>query len=162
MKSDRGMEYDRETYDELRKGRKFDKFALDNAWVEQSNLFYHASEGQTLAIALRDRAEHEMKVAVARIELEVRDQMVADGEKLTEATVKAKIRTDPEYGSVHVAYIRACEEANRWISLVNTMRQRADALKGLTALHNAGYYGERSGVAERSEAVRRTADRARE
>lgn len=143
------MKYDDETYRHLRAGLKIDRDALDEEVISQPNEFFHASEGYVVAAGRRDRKKHDLEVEIAQLDKDVRDSMTADGEKITEALVKAQINREPDFQRAHSEYLVACLEADRWEAMRNAYRQRADMLRSLVQLHQAGYFGEVTGSSER-------------
>ena len=155
------MKYDEDDYKALQVGLKIDRDALDEESIVQPNNFYHASEGHVTALSRRDRLKHDLEVTVAELDKDVREAMVSEGEKVTEAQVKAQITREGDYHKAQRSYLNACLEADRWEALRNAYRQRADMLKGLIQLYQAGYFGEVVGSAERRDARSRFDDKRR-
>lgn len=156
------MNYDRQDFIDLQKGLKINRFALDEEAITQPNNFFHVSEGKVIAISRRDQAKHDLEVVTAELDKDVRDQMQSDGEKITEALVKAQVIREKKYQDAYRSYLSSCFSADRWEALQNAYRQRADMLKGLIQLHQSGYYGEITGATERREARARFDDRRRQ
>ncbi len=144
--------YDQAFYDKLSADIKINRDALDEEAVRQPNSFFHAAEGCVLAQSRRDKKKHELDVAVAELDKDVRDSMVTEGEKITEALVKAQIAREPDFHKAHKGYLDACLEADLWEALRNAYRQRAEMLRSLIQLYQAGYFGEVTGASERREA----------
>ncbi len=153
--------YDQKFYDELRDGMRINRNALDEEAITQPNSFFHASEGCVLAESRRDKKKHDLEVIVAELDKDVRDSMTAEGEKITEALVKAQIAREQDFHRAHEEYLDACLEADLWEALRNAYRQRADMLKSLITLYQSGYFGEVTGAPERREARSRF-DRSRD
>lgn len=153
------MKYSEDDYEALQKGLKINRDELDAESISQPNNFFHASQGHVFAISRRDKLKHDLEVAVATLDKEVREAMVADGEKVTEAQVKAQITREQDYHRAQHKYLDACLEADTWEALRNAYRQRADMIKGLIQLHQAGYFGEVTGSSERREARSRFDER---
>lgn len=153
------MKYDEDAYDRLQGELRIDRDALDEESVRQPNSFFHASEGHAYALSRRDKSKQSLEVTVAELDRDVRDAMVTEGEKVTEALVKAQIIREQDYHRAHGIYLDACLEADRWEALRNAYRQRADALRGLIQLYQSGYFGEVTGAGERREARSRLDDR---
>jgi hypothetical protein len=153
------MRYDAEAYDALTKSLRIDRDSLDEEAVRQPNDYFHASEGHVQALSRRDKLKHDLEVTVAELDKDVRDAMVAEGEKVTEAQVKAQITREQDYHRAQRNYLDACLEADRWEALRNAYRQRADMLKSLVQLYQSSYFGEVAGSAERREARGRFDDR---
>lgn len=155
------MQYDNETYRQLRDGLKIDRDVLDEEVISQPNEYFHASEGHVLAAARRDRKKHDLEVEVAKLDKDVRDFMAVSGERATEASVKAQINREPDFHRAHTAYLEACLEADRWEAMRNAYRQRADMLRSLVQLHQTGYFGEVTGASERRYSRERFDERRR-
>lgn len=146
------MKYDTADYEALKKGLLIDRNALDEEAIVQPNNFYHASEGHVAAKSRRDKKQHDLEVTIAELDKDVRDAMISEREKVTEAQVKAQITRERDYHAAQKAVLEASFEADKWDALKNAYRQRADMLKGLIQLFQAGYFGEVTGSAERREA----------
>lgn len=146
------MKYDENDHKDLRHELRIDRNALDEEAICQPNNYYHASEGHVQALSRRDRKKYDLEVITSELDAEVRANWPQRAEKMTEAQVKARIVTDPRYQEVHDSYCAAGLEADRWEALRNAYRQRADMLKSLVQLHQAGYFGEVTGAAERRDA----------
>lgn len=149
------MKYDADTYEDLQSRIKIDRGMLDEEVIAQASNYFHVSEGYAMAVSRRDAQKHNLEVQVAELDRDVRDSMVSEGEKVTEALVKAQITREPDFHRSHSAYLSACLEADRWEALRNAYRQRADMLKSLVQLHQSGYFGEVTGAAERQDAISR-------
>ncbi len=145
------MKYDDETFQSLKDDLKIDRDALDTESIEQPSRFFHASEGHVFAISRRDHQKQKLEIEIAELDKDVRDAMVAEGEKITEMQVKHQITREQDYQRAYSVYLNACLEADKWEALKNAYRQRADMLKGLIQLHQSGYFGEVTGAAERKD-----------
>ena len=146
------MEYDEQTYNELSKKIRINRDFLDAEIIEQPNLFFHASEGFVHAVAKRDKSNHSLEVEIAELDKDIREQMIADGERVTEDKVAQQIKREQDYHRFYKEHLDASLVANRWSSLKESYRQRADMLKSLVQLHISGYFGEVTGSAERKGA----------
>ena len=151
--------YDDAAFTSLKDSMRIDRDALDEELIRQSSHFYHASEGCVYATSRRDGVKHDLEVLVAELDKDVRDAMVTNGDKVTEALVKAQIVREQDYHRQHQVYLDACLVADRWEALRNAYRQRADMLKSLVTLLQAGYFGDVTGSAERRAARGRFDDR---
>ena len=78
--------------------------------------------------------------------------MISDGERVTEDKVAQQIKREQDYHRFYKEHLDASLVANRWSSLKESYRQRADMLKSLVQLHISGYFGETTGSAERKGA----------
>lgn len=117
-----GVTYDDETYRDLRAGIKINRMKLDEEVIAQPNAFFHASEGATLASARRDKAKYDLEVAIAELDKDVRDSMIADGEKVTETQVKAQITREHDYHRAHQKLLDADLAVGKWQALQHAYR----------------------------------------
>ena len=138
--------------DQLKSELLIERDSLDEEAIRQPNSYFHVSENFVFAAARRDKAKHDLEVVVAELDRDVRDAMQTDGDKITEALVKAQITREQDYQRAYGAYLDSCLEADRWEALRNAYRQRAEMLKGLIQLYQSNYFGEVTGAAERSAA----------
>lgn len=151
--------YNSDEYIDLQQDLRIDKDDLDVEAIIQPSRFHHAGEGHAYAVSRRDKAKHDLEVTTAVLDKDVRDQMSSDGEKITEALVKAQVVREQEYQRAYREYLAACLDADRWEALKNAYRHRADMVKGLIQLYQIGYFGEVTGAAERRDARNRFDDR---
>ena len=147
--------YDTDDYDQLKTSMKIERDMLDEEIISQPSSFFHASEGCALASSRRDMLKHKLEVTVAELDKDVRDAMTTEGEKITEAQVKAQVAREPDFHAAYKKYLTACLEADRWEALRNAYRQRADMLRSLVQLHQVGYFGEITGSSQRRDARER-------
>lgn len=143
------MKYDQETYDELTDGLRIDRDALDVELIQQANAFFHASEGAAYAESIRDRKKLELDKVVAELDQDIRDNMVSDGERITEGKVTQQIQREQDYLRAALELNKSSHNMKSWESLKNAYRMRAEMLKSLVSLNNSNYYGEVTGAAER-------------
>lgn len=145
------MQYNAETYNELSAGLRVDRDKLDYENLNNAQDFFHASEGFVLTVSRRDKKKFELDITKAEVDKDIREQMAADEEKITEAKVGAELHRDQKYQRAYKEYLDACLTADRWEALKNSYRMRADALRNLTQLYAANYFGETAGAADRRE-----------
>ncbi len=153
------MKYSNDEYQSLANELKIDRDSLDEECITQPNRFFHASEGYTLSVAAKDKKKLELELMTAKLDREIRDDLVANKEKITDKIVEQEIIRDEQYQRASREYIEASLTSNRWNALKEAYRQRADMLKVLQSLHSSGYFGEITGAAERNDARRRFNDK---
>jgi len=153
------LKYDTVAYEKLKQDLRIDRDALDEECITQPHSYFHASEAHVLALSRRDQLKHGLEVTVAELDKDIRDAMAANGEKMTEALVKAQITREQDYQRAHQNYLNSCLEADKWEALKNAYRGRADMLKSLVGLFQSGYFGEVTGSAERREARERVSNK---
>jgi hypothetical protein len=147
------MQYTEKDYKELVKSIKIYPDYLDEDCIEQPNLYFHASNGFALAMAKRDDIKRRLELLGSQIDEEVRLRSSAEGEKKpTEPEIKHIIIRDKRYQDMSRDYIESCLVANEWKSLKASFENRKDMLEVMQRLYSSGYWGEVSGVGERSEA----------
>ena len=154
------MKYDDEAYDALRAGIRIERDVLDEELIRNAQDFHHAGEGFAVNKSRRDAALAKLERVKAEVYLDIRENMVADNEKITETKLEQKVLQEDDYKIAHRDYLAACRDADRWEALRNSYRQRADMLRSLVQLHTTGYFGELTGASERRDARERFEERA--
>lgn len=147
---------------ELKDGLKIDVNNLDIELVDQPNRFFHAGQQYSLAVSRRDRKDTELDILKAVLDKEIREDADANGDKITEAQIKAAIQRDKEHRQLTKQYLDAKQEAEEWQSLRDSYQQRSYVLKDLVALHISGYFGDVTGARERKDARDRVIERQKE
>ncbi len=149
------MKYDNHDYIELRKGLKIDPDDLDLDIITQAQQAYHAGEGFAIAVSVRDKKKFDLKVEEAKVSKDIREQMSADGERITEALVDAAIQRDQDYQRAYIAFLDSSKTADEWQALRESYRDRRDMLKELNARQRARMYDDVADASERKEARER-------
>lgn len=123
------------TLPDLRSKLSIDKDDLDEALVEQPDLYYHVADAYVTAVAERDSAKLNLEQATAVLDEQFRKQAIEDEEKMTEAALRNKITSAPRIQVLEkeLLYLRA--EADRWQALKEAYQQRSFMLRELVAMY---------------------------
>lgn len=146
---------------DLEDALRFDKNHMDDALIEQPDLFYHVSREYASAISERDGLKLEIGELGAELDKSIRDGAIRAQEKTTETGIQKQIDTTPAMIDLRRRHLGAAHQADRWLALKEAYQQRAYALKDLAGLWVAGYFTSSSAGAARSEATTRQADEIR-
>lgn len=131
---------------------RFSKHALDDALLEQPDLYYRISEGYAEAKRLREMAKSEFDEGVAR----VKQRFATAGVKRIS---KAAAGSDRSLDELREQVFETSKLVDRWEGLRDACQQRSHALRDLTQLYNGNYFQRSSGA--RAEASDRRADEVR-
>lgn len=119
---------------------EIDKYNLDEELIRQPQLFQDVGEELVQAVSLRDEASERLKVVDAELDREIREQMIADGEKLTEGRVSSRVSTHPLHAEAQGGLHELKEQAEILRVRKEAWSQRAYALRDLVQLYVAGYF----------------------
>lgn len=149
--------------DELDVLLRIDKNVLDDALLEQPDIFYRVSTASALATSRRDAAKRELEEVTAKLTTEAwADARRADDKKITKGEIESEVLLDPDVKDAQKDLTEWTLLAARWSALVESFKQRSKVLPELVALYLAGYFGERTGSKERRGADERTYAKNRE
>lgn len=123
---------------------KIDKFSLDEEWVKQPQLYHDASDNYAKAISYRDQSKSSLEQCDADISRQIRAAATPET-KLTENKIAEAVLLDPNHIKFLNYHLNYKYMADRLKGLVESLAQRADALKDLVRLHNIKYYGTMTG-----------------
>jgi len=155
------MKYDAKAYDQLSGLLKIDRDQLDEELIAQAQHFWHVAEAHERAVSQQDEKKLDLEITEVELDKEVREQMAADGERVTEKQVEASVKREDEYYKANQAYISAKAEAGRWSALREAYRHRRDMLIELSKKSQQRRYDELTGAGEVREARTRYEDRRR-
>ena len=129
-----------ETIDTFRDLLKIDKLGLDEALMEQADIYYRVSEHYALAISRRDAAKDECKRVEARVYRELKADAAEDGVKMTEAAAMQAIEEEDEVIDAKVEYLKHKEAADLWLAMKESFHQRSYMLREMVQLFVSNYY----------------------
>jgi len=132
---------------------RIDPDALDRELIQQPELFCGVAREYALAASRRDEAKENVAVAKATAYFVVRNEIEADGGKVTESAIGIQIELNPAYRKAVKKYQGAKLAADNLAADREALQQRAFMLKDLCALWIAGYYGQSSIRGEASRTV---------
>ena len=129
-----------QTLVELIGSLKIDKMSLDDEWVSQPQLYQTACDSYARAISFRDQSKIALEQCDADVAKRIRASATAEN-KITENKVMELTLLDP----IHIQYVNLHQNykymSDRFRGLVDSLAQRADALRDLVKLHSIKYYG---------------------
>lgn len=147
---------------ELKETLRIDRDNLDECWVENPVVFHRVAEASALAISRRDEAKLNWDQEIARADARVRHDLAVSEGKFTEGEVRQQVALDKEVVGTANEFYAWKGIADRWSALLDAYSQRSRALKSLSELYVAGYWGSVSGGRARTDARDRLAEEARE
>lgn len=119
---------------------KIDKYALDQEWIRQPELYQKWAELSAMANILRDQLKNKTELVYAEIEEAVRKDPEKYGNPQTERGIKSAIIRDNRYQAVMAEYFTAKKRAAFLnIAKNNIGHQRKQALKELSDLYRRKY-----------------------
>jgi hypothetical protein len=126
---------------ELEEGLQIEEHALDEAIQEGPDLFYEVSKEYALTISRRDAMKQTIDELKAEADIEIRREGRDNGDKVTEKEIEARIRAHKPVVKAYSEYLRLSELAGQLGALKEAYQQRSYALKELSNLWVAGYFG---------------------
>lgn len=117
-----------------------DKHRLDDCLLEQPSLYYHVAAHYTRALARRDTLELDLKVRMADLDQDFRNEAAASDSKITEATIANKVKSAPEIVALQRLALDAKNELDQWTALKEAFQQRSFMLRELVSLYTTQYY----------------------
>jgi len=125
---------------------KIDQHALDEEWLHQPAIFFRISVQCAKAEARAKRAKEKIAVVEAEAYTRARNKLDREGEKITEALVKATMAKDAELLKANDEYQDLSEEWGILKAGVEAFQHRKSALENLVKLNLAGYYSSPSDI----------------
>ena len=129
--------------DDYRKCLAIDKYALDDEFVEQADIYYRVSEATAQAVSLRDTAKSTLARSKAELELELRKQGSVTDARVTDKAIAAKVDSDEDIITLTEYYLETSAQAELWFALKDSFIQRSYMLRNLGSIYIAGYYSDR-------------------
>ena len=132
----------REFVEEMQAGIQIDPHGLDDAVMQQADLFFRVSERLAITISRRDQAKDNLKTTEAEVESIVREDAEQEEKKMTEAAIKNAVSLHRDVKEAQ----RDLNDLNSHVGLLQALRdgysQRSYMLRELVALYLAKYYGD--------------------
>lgn len=144
---------------ELERELRIDKFGLDDALEQHSDLFYRVSKALTLENSRRDALKQEIAELEAEADETVRAEAERFKEKLTETECKMRARLLPKVKGANQDLLRANRRCGELAALKEAFTQRSYAIKELVSLYVAAYFGDHSASGKNSAASSSIKDR---
>ena len=115
---------------------------LDDELSDQPQLFWEVSEAFADCVRVRDGFKAALAELWAQLSLDQRLAMDAEGLKVTEKAIDARVQTNPKRVVREHQYLEAKAQADWWGAMKEAFTQRSYALKDMVALYIAGYFGD--------------------
>jgi hypothetical protein len=122
------MKYDDKAYEQLSGELRINRDEIDEELIAQAQHFWHVAEAHEQAVSAMDRRKFDLDTLEVELDKDIREQMAADEEKITEKLVEAAIKREQVYQRAVKAYLEAKRDAGRWSSLRESFRHRRDML----------------------------------
>ena len=145
-----------------RSALRIDKHALDREVCEQPERSLNAGQEAARLASVRDFAKDNMKVVAAERALAIREELTAEGGRVTEAQIEARLTLDSERIDAQHDYILAERDAAMAEAERDAWKERGYMLKSLGDLYSAGYWANASLAGDRRAAEEREGDAARQ
>jgi hypothetical protein len=137
--------------EEFRTHLTINKESLDEDITVQSDLFFRVSEAYAFACSRRDAAKEQVKQVDAKMDLEIRQDAVDNGVKLTEGKITNLVAASVEHLEAASEHLDFIEEVNIFGSLKEAFSQRSYMLRELVELYCVGYYSDPDYVRNKAE-----------
>lgn len=128
---------------EFEKDCHIDPEALDVECLRQPEVFYKWAERAVEARGRVDREKLRLEVLEARLELECRQDPAGfgiEGERVTEAGIKAAVKTHPKLLKAHEEYFQCRADSGMMDRAVEAMEMKKRQLENLVTLHGQSYF----------------------
>lgn len=119
---------------------QIDKHALDDALIEQASVYFTISQDLSQAVSDRDEVKENLDVTDAQLYLDIRADLIDNGEKATEAQVSAQVHTHSKHEGAMKDLLKARKQVDVLGALKDSFQQRSYMLRELVELYIAGYF----------------------
>ena len=130
-------EFDIRAYEKL---LKIDKNALDDAIIQQSEIYYHICRDYAQAVSIRDEAKEDLSSVDAELSLAIRKIAEDKGTKVTESSIASSIQIHSNHEEAVYKLLEAGRNVDLLFAMKNAFSQRSYMLRELVALFISGYY----------------------
>lgn len=137
---------------------QIDKHNLDEALMNQAEIYHQISTDYVGATSRRDEAYSEIKDIDSRLYQEIREELIESGEKATEAMVQNAVLAHDEHQVAVQEHLSAKTEADHLGALKEAFHQRSYMLRELVNLYVSGYYTDSAMSYDKDVAKDRQAD----
>lgn len=125
---------------ELEEKLKLDKHELDRELMEQPQLFYEVARAYTQAVSERDGLYDRRKSYEADLAVNIRQEALDKGTKMTDKAVEQAIQADAKRRKLIRRHTDKSAEAERLGALREAFMQRAQMLREMCGLWANGYF----------------------
>lgn len=133
------------------------KFKLDEECLSHAGLYYNYGEAQASAKTEVAKAKDNLELVQAERSLAIRDQLISQGTKVTEAMITSSLIIDEEVREAKSRVREAEDIYNKLTVAVQAMDARRSELDNLVKLYLSGYFsnpnsiGAKNGATEQAE-----------
>lgn len=138
----RVVEDESDSFEVLEAGLAFDKHALDDGLLTQSDLFHRVSKSLALTISRRDAAKQYVSEVEAEVDRRIRRKAQDSENKVTDRGIEAMKRLDDSVKDANAELHRLNKQVGLLSALKEAYQQRSYALRSLVDLHSSGYFGD--------------------
>lgn len=101
---------------------------IDTAMIDQAGLFAFYADQSRIASKRADNLKLKLSIVEAEVDKEIRDQVAADGKKITEKAIDKEILRHVKYIKAAMAYNDAKSVAQMIRDVLESFKQRKDML----------------------------------
>ena len=133
---------------------RIDRHNLDEEVERQPALYYKVAAEEARMRSRFDASKSALEMIMADLDGEIRSKALKKAEKITEATVRAKVSQDKRCVQASEEQLKQKRRLDLLTALKDSFRQRSYMLRDLVELYTSGYYTD--------AAIRGHSDRAKE
>lgn len=129
--------------DEFKRDVEIDPNELDLACTTQAEIFFKWAERLVISRNRVDRLKKQLETKYASISSDIRQNPESFGmgkSRVTESSIDATIRTDPDYAELYDDWLKARYNMNMLDMAVKAMEQRKRMIEVLVTLHGQEYF----------------------
>jgi hypothetical protein len=133
-----------EEYRRLRGKLTINPMQLDQEWIEMPQLVQDATEYAMSAVQMRDSAKSILAFREAEAANTLRNRMVVSGKggepkQRTESQINSEVPLDDAVQQAQADFIDCKYDADLWMGLVDSLREKSRALKTMSELMVTGF-----------------------
>ena len=121
-----------------------DRNNLDEAVIQQPQLYFQVGEAHAMAIAERDATKEDLAFVDAGLRAKHRKVLEKAEMKVTEGAIEAGVIQDPEHMNAFDRYTDSKRKADELWALKESFGQRMSALEVLARLYASNYFAKDS------------------
>ena len=130
-----------------------DEYQLDEEWINQPRQYHYWAVELADAQLVLDAAKSDLEVVKADLDMRVREDLVAQGKKVTETLVSTEVINCKQYQESTKEVNKSRHTLNLTKAAVEALEHRKRALEKLVDLHGRDYFSEPTSSVESRENV---------
>ena len=123
---------------------KIDKNDLDTEVERQATLYYSVGSEAARLRSVVDTAKDALDRVTASLDVEIREEALREGDKVTEGSIRSRVALDSTYQAATTKYLTAKGQLDQATALQEAFRQRTYMLRDLVELYVSGYFTDAS------------------